>query len=101
MRDSCGHNLIAIAGVAVALALKAAMESHRISGKIILLGTPGMGPVLLVEQTLTPVIAEESGGGKILLLDNGAYEEMDVCVMSVSSSPRTGVRGCRANLPIS
>jgi metal-dependent amidase/aminoacylase/carboxypeptidase family protein len=39
---ACGHNLIAIAGVAVALAIKAALIEHDIHGKVILLGTPGM-----------------------------------------------------------
>ncbi|KAI0050285.1 hypothetical protein FA95DRAFT_1487564 [Auriscalpium vulgare] len=62
---ACGHNLIAIAGVAVALGLKAAMIKHDIPGKIILLGTP----------------AEEGGAGKVMLLDKGAYSEMDICVM--------------------
>jgi metal-dependent amidase/aminoacylase/carboxypeptidase family protein len=38
---ACGHNLIAIAGVGVALAVKAALDIHKIPGKIILLGTPG------------------------------------------------------------
>jgi metal-dependent amidase/aminoacylase/carboxypeptidase family protein len=38
---ACGHNLIAIAGVAVAVGIKAAMEKWDIPGKIILLGTPG------------------------------------------------------------
>jgi hypothetical protein len=38
---ACGHNLIGMSGVAIACALKAAMEKHNISGKIILLGTPG------------------------------------------------------------
>ena len=38
---ACGHNLIGISGVAVALAIRAAMEKHDLSGKIILLGTPG------------------------------------------------------------
>jgi metal-dependent amidase/aminoacylase/carboxypeptidase family protein len=38
---ACGHNLIAIAGVAVACAVKAALEQFNISGKITLLGTPG------------------------------------------------------------
>jgi metal-dependent amidase/aminoacylase/carboxypeptidase family protein len=37
----CGHNLIAMAGVGIALALRAAMEKHNISGTVILLGTPG------------------------------------------------------------
>jgi metal-dependent amidase/aminoacylase/carboxypeptidase family protein len=41
MGHGCGHNLIAVSGVGVAIALKSAMETHRISGKVILLGTPG------------------------------------------------------------
>jgi metal-dependent amidase/aminoacylase/carboxypeptidase family protein len=39
---ACGHNLIAVSGVAVALGLKAAMEKHQIPGKVIILGTPGI-----------------------------------------------------------
>ena len=38
---ACGHNLIAIAGVAVALAIKTALIEHNIPGKVVLLGTPG------------------------------------------------------------
>lgn len=38
---ACGHNLIAIAGVAVALAVKKALEVHDIAGSVVLLGTPG------------------------------------------------------------
>jgi metal-dependent amidase/aminoacylase/carboxypeptidase family protein len=38
---ACGHNLIAIAGVATALSLAHAMREHNISGKVFLLGTPG------------------------------------------------------------
>ncbi|KAH8093220.1 hypothetical protein BXZ70DRAFT_1036032 [Cristinia sonorae] len=63
---ACGHNLIAVSGIAVAVALKAAIDKHNVSARIILLGTP----------------AEEFGGGKIRLLERGAYKEMDVCVMS-------------------
>ncbi|KAF7969657.1 hypothetical protein HWV62_26698 [Athelia sp. TMB] len=62
---ACGHNLIAIAGVAVACAIKDAMEKFDLSGKIHLLGTP----------------AEEGGAGKHKLLDAGAYSGMDVCLM--------------------
>ncbi|KAF8587021.1 hypothetical protein K439DRAFT_1631146 [Ramaria rubella] len=62
---ACGHNLIAIAGVGVALGIKAALEVHNIPGEIILLGTP----------------AEEGGGGKIILLERGGYDRMDACVM--------------------
>ncbi|TFK31808.1 hypothetical protein BDQ12DRAFT_693525 [Crucibulum laeve] len=62
---ACGHNLIGMSGVAVALAIKAALEKHDISGKISLLGTP----------------AEEGGSGKVILLDKGAYKDMDACLM--------------------
>ncbi|KAG8748360.1 hypothetical protein FRC10_005907 [Ceratobasidium sp. 414] len=67
---ACGHNLIAVAGIAAALGLKAAMEKHQIPGKIIILGTP----------------AEEGGSGKVFLLRAGAYQEMDVCMMAHPSS---------------
>lgn len=39
---ACGHNLIAAAGVGVAVAAKAALEYYKIPGKIVILGTPGM-----------------------------------------------------------
>ena len=38
---ACGHNLIAVAGVAVAVAVKKALEVHDVAGKVVLLGTPG------------------------------------------------------------
>ncbi|KAI9440342.1 hypothetical protein H4582DRAFT_2055753 [Lactarius indigo] len=62
---ACGHNLIAMAGVGVALALRAALEKHDVPGTVVLLGTP----------------AEESGAGKQILMDRGAYTDMDVCIM--------------------
>ncbi|KAA1474385.1 hypothetical protein DENSPDRAFT_840957 [Dentipellis sp. KUC8613] len=62
---ACGHNLIATAGVAVALGVKAAMIKHDISGKIVLVGTP----------------AEEGSAGKVTLLKKGAYDGVDACIM--------------------
>ena len=38
---ACGHNLIGVAGVAVACAVKAALGTLGIGGKVVLLGTPG------------------------------------------------------------
>ena len=61
----CGHNLIAMSGAAVAVALKAALERYAVPGTIVLLGTP----------------AEETRGGKTILLERGAYEGMDACIM--------------------
>ncbi|KAJ8596037.1 hypothetical protein M405DRAFT_782165 [Rhizopogon salebrosus TDB-379] len=80
---ACGHNLIGISGVAVALAAKAAMENLNIDGKVILLGTP----------------AEEGGFGKVMLYEKGAYDEMDVCLMChPAPGPRHSISlsGCLA-----
>ncbi|KAJ6590974.1 hypothetical protein DFH09DRAFT_907952 [Mycena vulgaris] len=74
VRHACGHNLIAISGVAVACAIKAVFEKFNISGKIQLLGTP----------------AEEGGGGKVKLLEAGCYKDMDACLMC---HPAPGPKG--------
>jgi len=78
----CGHNLIAISGVGIALAIKAALQAHNISGKVVLLGTPGMKFLLRMQDAADPgCAAEEGGGGKAILLQRGGYKEMDVCLM--------------------
>lgn len=61
----CGHNLIAISGVASAVSLARAAKAHNVPIKVVLLGTP----------------AEEGGGGKISLIQAGAYGQMNVCLM--------------------
>ncbi|GBB85098.1 hypothetical protein RclHR1_11680003 [Rhizophagus clarus] len=67
---ACGHNLIAISGVAAAIALKAVFEMHEIPGKVKLFGTP----------------AEENGDGKVDLIKAGAYDDVDVSLMVHPSS---------------
>ncbi|CAL1285008.1 unnamed protein product [Larinioides sclopetarius] len=63
---ACGHNLIAEAGLAASLGVKAAMEADpKLAGKLVVLGTP----------------AEEGGGGKIALLNMGAFNGIDVAMM--------------------
>ncbi|RPD66859.1 amidohydrolase [Lentinus tigrinus ALCF2SS1-7] len=74
---ACGHNLIAMSGVAVSLAIKAALQKHDMPGTILLLGTP----------------AEEAGGGKITLLERGAYKEMDACIMSHPTAGPDNISG--------
>ncbi|KAL3417545.1 peptidase M20 (amidohydrolase) [Phlyctema vagabunda] len=70
---SCGHNLIAICSVGAALAVAAAMKRNSsVGGKVVLFGTP----------------AEEGGGGKIKLLEAGAYKEHQVD-MNLISHPGT------------
>ncbi|RMY84860.1 hypothetical protein D0862_11319 [Hortaea werneckii] len=65
---ACGHNLIAVASVAGALATAHLISQKELSGKVVLFGTP----------------AEEGGGGKIKLLDAGAYTEHGVDISLIS-----------------
>ncbi|KAH8101746.1 hypothetical protein BXZ70DRAFT_999671 [Cristinia sonorae] len=75
---ACGHNLIAIAGVAVALAVKQVLQDKNIPGTVILLGTPGQSLSIIKPST-----AEEGGHGKVNMLEGGAYAEMHACLMQV------------------
>jgi len=65
---ACGHNLIAICSVGAALAAAAAMTEFSIPGEVVLFGTP----------------AEEGGGGKIKLLEAGAYTDHNVDISLIS-----------------
>jgi Xaa-Arg dipeptidase len=63
---ACGHNLIAAAGVAVGLGLRAGLEASGEAGTVLVLGAP----------------AEERGGaGKVRLIEAGAFEGLDAAVM--------------------
>ena len=59
----CGHNLIAAAGLGAGLA--AAAIAAEAGGRLTVLGTP----------------AEEGGGGKIRLIEAGAFDDVDVAMM--------------------
>ena len=59
----CGHNLIAAAGLGAGLA--AASVAGEAGGRVVVLGTP----------------AEEGGGGKVRLLDGGAFDGVDAAMM--------------------
>lgn len=59
----CGHNIIGAAGVGAGLA--ASKLAEELNGRVTLLGTP----------------AEEGGGGKIKLFENGAFEDIDAAIM--------------------
>ena len=73
---ACGHNLIAEAGVAAGLGLKAALEaSDGPKGRVTVLGTP----------------AEEGEGGKVYLIQNGAFEDVDIAMM-VHPEPFTAIK---------
>jgi amidohydrolase len=60
---ACGHNIIAASAVGTALAL--AEVADELGLKVVLVGTP----------------AEEAGGGKVLLLNAGAFDDIAAAVM--------------------
>jgi amidohydrolase len=61
---SCGHNLIAGAALSAVAGLKSI--ASKLPGRIVFLGTP----------------AEEGGGGKIILIENGALRGVDAAMMA-------------------
>jgi amidohydrolase len=71
---ACGHNLIALMGVAAAVGVRAALE--EIPGKLAAIGTP----------------AEEGGGGKVALLRAGGFDDVDVAMMIHPSSRTLAAR---------
>jgi amidohydrolase len=60
---ACGHNIIAAAGLGAGLA--AAALARELGGRVRVVGTP----------------AEEGGGGKVRLLDGGAFTGVDAALM--------------------
>ncbi|CAG8531143.1 13656_t:CDS:10 [Ambispora gerdemannii] len=62
---ACGHNLIAISGVAAAYGVKCSIEALNLPGKVVLFGTP----------------AEEKYSGKVKIISAGAYKDVDICMM--------------------
>ncbi|KAG6826301.1 hypothetical protein H0H92_000387 [Tricholoma furcatifolium] len=48
-------------------------------------------PAVTISLECTP--AEEFGGGKIILLERGAYEEMDICVMAHPANGPPNISG--------
>jgi len=60
---ACGHNLICTAALGAGIGLAAV--ASKIPGKVVVLGTP----------------AEEGGGGKVLMLERGAFAGIDAAMM--------------------
>src|SRR3990172_2741125 len=60
---ACGHNLICTAALGAGIGLAAV--AGRVPGKVVVLGTP----------------AEEGGGGKVLMLQRGAFAGIDAAMM--------------------
>lgn len=62
---ACGHNLIAMMSIGAFLGVAEALKEKKIPGRVRLIGTP----------------AEEGMGGKIPIIEAGAYKDVDACMM--------------------
>jgi amidohydrolase len=60
---ACGHNIIATAALGAGIAVQSVID--RLQGTIVVMGTP----------------AEEGGGGKVILLERGAFENIDAAMI--------------------
>lgn len=67
----CGHNLIAVSSIAAFLGAVAAMKESFSPGRVQLLGCP----------------AEEGGGGKLKLIEAGAFANVDAALMIHPTPP--------------
>lgn len=72
MGHACGHNIIAAAGLGAGLA--AATIASEAGGRVTVVGTP----------------AEEGGGGKEIMLQRGAFADVDAAIMIHPSNEETG-----------
>jgi amidohydrolase len=75
----CGHNLIAAGGLGAALALRRA--APELPGTVACIGTPG----------------EEGAGGKVLLLEAGAFDDVDAALMFHPSDRTMPIRHATAS----
>lgn len=62
---ACGHNLIGTGSAAAGIALAAALEEAGLPGRVRVIGSP----------------AEEGGGGKIPLCDDGVFDRTDAALI--------------------
>src|SRR5690606_4023905 len=77
---ACGHNLICAAAIGAAAALTRALSGQGVGGRVLVIGTP----------------AEEGGGGKILLLERGAFDGVDAALMFHAGNRTMTTRGSLA-----
>lgn len=61
---ACGHSGLGTAALGAALAIKQSMQKHHLKGTIRLYGTP----------------AEETGLGKVYMLLDGQFKDLDICL---------------------
>jgi amidohydrolase len=69
----CGHNLIASSNLAAAIGVSAVLD--RLPGSVMLIGTP----------------AEEAIGGKVMMINGGAFDDVDIALSSHHAGDATEI----------
>ncbi|MGG5314502.1 M20 family metallopeptidase [Enterococcus sp. AZ072] len=82
---ACGHNLIAVSSIGSALAVKEVMEKHELEGTLRLVGCP----------------AEESGGGKIIHIAHGVFDDVAIALLMHPTSGVSRIAGkCKSEFEL-
>lgn len=76
---ACGHNIIATSAIGAAIAVKQVLG--ELPGRVVVIGTP----------------AEEGGGGKVILLERGVFQDIDAAMMVHPASRTMVLRGSLAS----
>lgn len=76
---ACGHNIIGTSAVGAAAGVKAVLD--ELHGRVLVIGTP----------------AEEGGGGKVILIEKGVFEDVDAAMMVHPSGYTMVTRGSLAS----
>jgi len=81
MGHGCGHNIHGTTALAAAIAVKQVLEAEKLPGTIRFYGTP----------------AEENFGGKVYMVREGLYGDVDACISHHPSSMNVaGLSSCNA-----
>ena len=79
---ACGHNIVCTGAIGAGIALKELMG--EMPGRVLVLGTP----------------AEEGGGGKVIMLKNGAFEGVDATMLVHPAARTMTARGSLATVRV-
>jgi amidohydrolase len=76
---ACGHNIMGTAAIGAAVAVKSVLA--EMPGRVVVVGTP----------------AEEGGGGKVILVDKGIFNDVDAAMIVHPSGRNMVARGSLAS----
>lgn len=77
---ACGHNIVSISALGAAFALQKMIG--ELPGRVLVIGTP----------------AEESGGGKVIMLEHGAFDGVDATMLAHPAARTMVARGSLASV---